>query len=109
MPDWIITIGGLAVQIAGFGAALIAIYKWFALPIKTVRTDLEIVKGDTCDLLYDRLTQAHDYNMRKGYCSKGDKMRLCAMHTRYRAMGRNHLVDTYEQDLLELPDEPVRK
>jgi hypothetical protein len=106
MPEWMITVGGWAVQIATFGGAIIVIYLWFAKPLKEVKADVADIKQDTGDLLCDRLTQAHDYHVRKGYCPDADKARLCAMHARYRNLGRNHLADSYEEDLLALRDRP---
>ena len=116
MNDWIVTIGGWAVQIVTIGGAIIAIYAWFAKPLKQLRTavaeiksDVSDVKDDTGDLLCDMLTQAQDCYVRKGYCSGSDKKRLCDMHKRYRELGRNHLADNWEKNLLELPEKPVRK
>lgn len=116
MPEWITIVGSWMVQIVGFGGAILAIYAWFAKPIQAVKTDVaEIkqdtgdIKGDVGDILCDRLTQAHDCHIGWGYCSQAEKVRLVAMHRRYRALGRNHLIDTYEEDLLDLPDEPTRK
>ena len=109
MPEWAIVAGNWVVDLAKIGAAVLVVYQWFAKPIKEMRIDLAHVKGDTCDLLCDRLTQAHDYHVRKGYCPRADKSRLCSMYERYKAMERNHLVKTYVEDLLALPDEPTRK
>jgi len=116
MPDWIVTAGGWVIQIATVGAAIIVIWKWFAKPLgnvneqlKAVNSRLDVIQEDTGDILCDRLTQAHDYHTRKGFCTQGDKARLVAMHKRYTDLGRNHLASTYEQDLLKLPEEPARK
>ena len=105
MPDWIKQIGDWIIWVGGISAVLIALFKWF----KKIDNRLNVIQQDTGDLLCDRLTRAHDYHTRKGYCPQGDKQRLCCMHQRYRSLGRNHLVDTYEQDLLNLPEEPTRK
>ncbi len=109
MPDWVVTVGGWAVQIVTFGGAIMAIYGWFARPMREIRKEIAIINDDTGDLLCDRLTQAHDYYMREGYCPEGEKRRLCDLHRRYRSRGKNHLADSFEQDLLGLPDEPARK
>lgn len=102
MPAWLKEIGDWIIWIGGVAAVLGVLYKWIIKPLR-------IIQDDTADILCDRLTQAHDYHVRKGFCAHGDKSRLCAMHQRYRSLGRNHLVDSYEQDLLDLPDEPARK
>jgi len=102
MPAWVKEIGDWIIWVGGIAAVLGVLYRWIIKPLR-------VIQDDTADLLCDRLTQAHDYHVRKGYCTQGDKSRLCAMHQRYRSLGRNHLVDSYEQDLLDLPDEPARK
>lgn len=102
MPAWVKEIGDWIIWVGGIAAVLGVLYRWIIKPLR-------IIQADTADILCDRLTQAHDYHMRKGFCPKVDKSRLCAMHQRYRSLGRNHLVDSYEQDLLDLPDEPARK
>lgn len=102
MPAWVKEFGDWIIWIGGVAAVLGVLYKCIIKP-------LQVIQADTADLLCDRLTRAHDYHMRKGFCSQSDKSRLCSMHQRYRCLGRNHLVDTYEQDLLDLPDEPARK
>ena len=102
MPAWVKEIGDWIIWIGGVLAVLAVLYRNIIKPLR-------VIQADTADLLCDRLTQAHDYHMRKGYCSQGDKSRLCAMHQRYRCLGRNHLVDSFEQDLLDLPEDPARK
>ena len=98
MPELVKQLGDWAVWVAGVIGALTALWRWVAKPIRDIR-------DDTGDLMCDRLSQAHDYWIRKGYCPPADLARLVAMHQRYKAMGRNHLMESYEQDLLELPPE----
>lgn len=104
MSDLAVTIGGWAVQVVTYVGAILAIYGWFYKPLKDVRADVSDIKRDTGDLLCDRLTQAHEYHMHRGYCPQGEKIRLCAMYTRYHALKRNTLIDTYVDDLVGLPE-----
>lgn len=64
---------------------------------------LRSIGEDVGDLQCDRLTQAHDYYSALGYCPSDTKQVLVHMHKSYRAKGRNHLCDHYEQDILDLP------
>ncbi len=64
------------------------------------------MQEDIADILCDRLNQAYDYWMKKGWCPKADKQRLFDMHERYSALGRNHLAKHYRDDLTELPEHP---
>ena len=67
------------------------------------------ISEDVGDLQCDRLTQAHDYYMGLGCCPSATKQVLVHMHRSYRAKGRNHLCDHYEQDILDLStDMPAR-
>lgn len=72
---------------------------------RQVLEGLKSISEDVGDLQCDRLTQAHDYYMRMGYCPSTTKQVLVEIHRSYRAKGRNHLCDHYEQDILELPTE----
>lgn len=64
------------------------------------------VYDDIGDLQYERLSQAHDFYMDRGWCPSSKKMQLCHMHDSYKDKGRNHLSDHFQQDLLNLPDNP---
>ena len=116
MPDWMEIVGGWIIQISTVGAAVIVVWRWFAKPLGRVNDQLvavnqrlDVIQDDNADLICDRLTQAHDYHMRKGYCSQGDKSRLISMHSRYRCLGRNHLAESYERDILGLPEYPEKR
>jgi len=66
---------------------------------------LASISEDVGDLQCDRLTQAHDYYVSRGYCPGDTKAALCKMHRSYRSKGRNHLAESYEEDILDLPNE----
>ena len=72
----------------------------------TVLRKLDSIGDDVGDLQCDRLNQAHDYHMRKGYCPTEKKTLLCDMYRSYHAKGRNHLSSHYERDIMGLPDKP---
>lgn len=117
--------------IVGVGAALGVIWGWIGKPIKKMTQEMtkfktEVkeqvadiretvtslqgsvgdIQGSTDFLLGDRLAQAHVYWEKKKYCPPYDKARLIEMHKVYTARGLNHLYASYEEDLLDLPDEP---
>lgn len=67
---------------------------------------LDAVASDIGDLQYERLAQAYDFYMDRGWCPASKKEQLCQMHRSYAAKGRNHLTKHYEADLLALPEHP---
>jgi hypothetical protein len=71
--------------------------------IKTVSLD---TRDDVSALQCDRLYQAHDYYMEKGFCPTEKKKFLCDMYEAYHAKGLNHLSEHYYEDIIELPDKP---
>lgn len=99
LPTWAKEIGDWVVWLVGIASAL-------AYVRATISKPIEVIKEDTAVLLWNSLTREHDDFIRKGYCPRADKERLVAMHERYRKRGRNHLADTFEQDILSLPDAP---
>lgn len=44
--------------------------------------------------------------VRPKYCPHSEKERLMKMYRRYHNMGRNHLSESYEQDIIGLPEDP---
>ena len=66
---------------------------------------LDAIIEDVGDLQCDRLTQAHDFYVGQGYCPSTTKQVLVNMHQSYRAKGRNHLCNHYEEDILALPSQ----
>lgn len=67
---------------------------------------LDALNDDVGDLQYERLSQAHDFYVSRGWCTTSKKDRLCVMYKSYTAKGRNHLSRFYEQEILALPDKP---
>ena len=67
------------------------------------------VDSEIGDLQYERLSQAHDYYMDRGWCPSSKKQQLCNMYKNYTAKGRNHLSAHYEAEILSLPDHPTEE
>lgn len=63
--------------------------------------------ADIGDLQYERLSQAHDFYLDRGWCPTSKKAQLCVMYRSYTAKGRNHLSAHYETEILGLPDKPI--
>lgn len=74
--------------------------------LKNINKALDGVQDDIGDLQYERLSQAHDFYTTQGWCSTSKKQQLCNMHKSYRDKGRNHLSEHYEEDILNLADNP---
>ena len=64
---------------------------------------------DIGDLQYERLSQAQDFYTSRGWCPGAKKEMLCKMHASYRAKGRNHLSEHYEEEILRLADKPEKE
>lgn len=73
---------------------------------KTVLSKLDDITDDIADLQYERLSQAHDFYTTRGWCPTSKKEQLCEMHKSYRAKGRNHLSQHYEEEIMRLADKP---
>ena len=105
-------IEGLKDQLATIVAlitALIALYKWVGQPLKKLLDRDKQQNDDLAILTWAFLQQAHDRYMRQGWCSTAEKEQITAMHKSYVAKGRNHLSETYEADILALPEHPPAK
>lgn len=61
---------------------------------------------DIGDLQYERLSQAQEFYTAQGWCPGSKKEMLCQMHKSYRAKGRNHLSEHYEEEILKLDSKP---
>ena len=67
------------------------------------------LSDDIGDLQYERLSQAYDFYTSRGWCPGAKKEMLCKMHASYRARGRNHLSEHYEEEILRLADKPPQR
>ena len=75
---------------------------------KAVMDKLNAFGDDIADLQYERLSQAHDFYIDRGWCPTSKKQQLCNMYQSYTAKGRNHLSAHYEREILELSDHPEK-
>ena len=76
---------------------------------RTVLAKLDAINDDVADLQYERLSQAHDFYVGRGWCPTSKKNQLCQMYKSYAAKGRNHLSKYYEQEILALAEEPQER
>ena len=67
---------------------------------------LVLLTDDIGDLQYERLSQAQEFYTAQGWCPGSKKEMLCQMHKSYRAKGRNHLSEHYEEEILRLDSRP---
>lgn len=67
---------------------------------------LATLTDDIGDLQYERLSQAQEFYTAQGWCPGSKKKMLCQMHKSYRAKGRNHLSEHYEEEILKLDSRP---
>ena len=115
---WLAEYAGYIMAIAGCAAALL----WKPIKNAKLRHDAEkqeerkfrrdvldklsAITDDVADLQYERLSQAHDFYMDRGWCPTSKKQQLCNMYQSYTAKGRNHLSAHYEREILDLKDNP---
>lgn len=111
LTEMIKTVATFLGYVMTISAALGAMYGWIAKPIKGIRAEnaaqsamLRGLDEDTADLLCSQLIREHDYYLQKGWCSASDKQRLDNVYTRYKKRGRNHIADTYINDIAALPE-----
>lgn len=71
-----------------------------------INQSLMLLTDDIGDLQYERLSQAQEFYTKQGWCPGSKKEMLCEMHKSYRAKGRNHLSEHYEEEILHLPSKP---
>lgn len=73
---------------------------------KAMRKELGTAQDDIADVLGNELEAAYQKFTRQGWCPPAEKHHFVSMHQRYSERGHNHLVQHYEEDLLDLPDDP---
>lgn len=71
-----------------------------------INSALVTLTDDIGDLQYERLSQAQEFYTAQGWCPGSKKEMLCQMHKSYRAKGRNHLSEHYEEEILRLDSKP---
>lgn len=103
--ELLIKVGAVAGAISAIIALILTITR-FIRWIKAVVDKLDAIIDDIADLQYERLSQAHDFYMDRGWCPTSKKVQLCNMYKSYTAKGRNHLSAHYENEILGLPDAP---
>ena len=106
MPMTLKAVGDWVIWLASFGGAVLIVWRWVAMPLKKIIQKIEMLEEDMADVQGDRLNTAHTYHTGKGFCPKGEKVRLVEMYERYTAKGRNHLMKDYVKTLIALPDHP---
>lgn len=72
----------------------------------SINDTLVLLTDDIGDLQYERLSQAQEFYTAQGWCPGSKKEMLCQMHKSYRAKGRNHLSEHYEEEILRLDSRP---
>lgn len=74
--------------------------------LSKINDTLALLTDDIGDLQYERLSQAQEFYTAQGWCPGSKKEMLCQMHKSYRAKGRNHLSEHYEEEILKLDSKP---
>lgn len=74
-----------------------------------ITTALGGLSDDIGDLQYERLSPGTGLLHVAGWCPGAKKEMLCKMHASYRAKGRNHLSEHYEEEILRLADKPEKE
>jgi len=105
LGDMIVKLAAIIGAAGTIIAAVAAIYK----TLRRIENMLTGVMDDIADLQYERLAQAHDFYMDRGWCPASKKAQLCIIYKSYKSKGRNHLTAHYEENILSLAEEPIRK
>jgi hypothetical protein len=103
LADVILRLAGVIGAISTIIAAVVTVYK----VLRRIEKMLTGVMDDIADLQYERLAQAHDFYTDRGWCPASKKKQLCIIYQSYKAKGRNHLTEHYEENILSLPEEPI--
>lgn len=134
VAQWAEIIKSFQLFITGVGGAIAAIKLWVTKPIqemdqklgkiveesrkqdeeqireiKELKRTLERVDENNADLLCDRLETLHHDYLARGWCAPAEKQRVIRMYETYRGRGYNHLAKHNEDDILSLPDSPIKK
>lgn len=79
---------------------------WLGRKVHRWKQEQDLVKQGVLAILHDRLYQACQYYLRKGYCSIDDRDNLEYMFRPYRALGGNGTGEELYNRCLALPYEP---
>ena len=71
-----------------------------------MKKDLRQTGENVEDMLWKELEHAYQRFMAQGWCSSGDKKCYIELHKRYTNRGLNTLADSYEADIVGLPEKP---
>lgn len=73
---------------------------------KEMREELATAQDDIADVLGNELEMWYQKFIKQGWCSPGEKQHYVDLYKRYSSRGHNHLALHYEENLLDLPDDP---
>ena len=79
---------------------------WLGRKVHRWKQEQDLVKQGVLAILHDRLYQAYQYYLHKGYCSIDDRDNLDYMFRPYRALGGNGTGEELYNRCLALPYEP---
>lgn len=77
--------------------------------LETVKKEIDTLKIATQAQLRDRLLQGYKEFMSQGYAEYDDKQNWINQYNSYHSLGRNGIMDSYKEKLLNLPDTPPTK
>lgn len=82
---------------------------WLCRKVHRWKQEQDLVKQGVLAILHDRLYQACQYYLRKGYCSIDDRDNMEYMFRPYKALGGNGTGEELYNRCLALPYEPERE
>lgn len=82
---------------------------WLGRKVHRWKQEQDLVKQGMLAILHDRLYQACQYYLRKGYCSIDDRDNMEYMFRPYKALGGNGTGEELYNRCLALPYEPERE
>lgn len=125
--QWIFGLKELLTAIVAIFGAIGVIYGWIVRPLKkqaerdreqTEKIDEligkvnaleEKVEANQAEYVRDRLQTLHErYVNELGWASAEEKRRIVDWYDEYRARGYNHLSSSYADDIIRLPEKPVK-
>lgn len=74
--------------------------------IGDLKNDFASLADDVGHLQGDRLNQMYNHLIDQGWCSYSEKMMVQDWYKSYTSKGRNHLAESYMEDVLSLPEHP---